>query len=94
MAGQYTISQVLNYIFDVHHNDEKGRGQENVRMDLRKKKGTEDRMEYNPDQETTDVELRSDDVDHKTEVAVTFKSKNGDISWSSFPPDNQGRLST
>ena len=51
------------------------------------------KMTQNPDQEITDGEESSDEEDGHAEATVTFKSKNGNSSWSSSSPENQGRLS-
>ncbi|XP_070993089.1 uncharacterized protein [Oncorhynchus clarkii lewisi] len=54
----------------------------------------EDNTEYDPDQETTDVEQSSDEDEGPAEVVVTFRSKNGNLSWSSSTPERRGQLST
>jgi hypothetical protein len=50
----------------------------------------EDNTEYDPEQETTDVEPFSDEG--PAEAVVTFRSKNGNLSLSSSPPERRGRL--
>lgn len=49
----------------------------------------EDRTKYNPDQQMNNEEESSDEKDGLAEAAVTFKSKNGNLS----SPENQVRLS-
>ncbi|GLD62741.1 piggyBac transposable element-derived protein 4-like protein [Lates japonicus] len=91
MAGRYTISEALDYISDDHHTDEEGRGQETDSEDGFEEEVSEaeDDTEYNPDQEISDEEESSDEEDGHSAAAVTFKSKNGNLSWSSSPPENQ-----
>ena len=92
MASPCTASDALDDIFD-HHAIEEERGQETDSEDELEEEGSgdEDNTEYNPEQELTDEEETSDEEDSHAEAVVTFKSKNGNLSWSSSPPDNQGR---
>ena len=53
----------------------------------------EDNTEYDPDQETTNVEPSIDEEERAAEIVVTSWSKNGNLSWSSSPSERRGRLS-
>ena len=92
MASRYTVSEALDHIFD-HHAIEEERGQETDSEDGLKEELSEDEddTEYNPNQEWTDEHESSDEEDGHAEAAVTFQSKNGNLSWSPSPPENQGR---
>ena len=81
-------SEAVDYICD-HHTGEEERGQETDSEDGLEEEVSEDEddTEYNPDQELTDGEESSDEEDGHAEAAVTFRSKNGNLSWSSSPPE-------
>ena len=94
MARRYTTSKAIDYICD-HHTGEEERGQETDSEDGLEEEVSqdEDDTEYNPDQELSDRAEFSDEEDGHAKADVTFRSKNGNLFWSSSPPENQGRLS-
>ena len=86
------MSEAFEFILD-HHAIEEERVQETDREDGLEEEVSEDEddTDSNPDQELTDEEESSDEEEGHAEAAVTFKSKNGNLSWSSSPPENQSR---
>lgn len=58
IAGQYTLSVPLDYVFD-HYSDEEERGQETGRDE--EVSEAQDGIENNPDQDMTDEEESSDE---------------------------------
>lgn len=83
-AGCYTLGKALDYIFD--HNTGEQRDQETDGEDCLETKESEadDSTEYNPDLEMPDEDKFSDEDNDHAEVAITFKSRNGNFS----PPEN------
>lgn len=94
MTKRYTVCEALDHIFDPDTGEEE-RGHETDREDALEEEVSEveDNTEYDPGKETTDVEQSSDEEEGPAEVVVTFRSKNGNLSWSSSPPERRGRLS-
>ena len=52
----------------------------------------EDNTENYPDQETNYEEQSSDEEEGPAEVVVTFRSKNGNLSWSSSPREERSAV--
>lgn len=73
IAGRYTLSEPLDYIFD-HHTDEEERGQETDCENGLDEEVSEahDGTENNPDQEMTDEEEFSDDEHGHAEAALAY----------------------
>ncbi|XP_060720777.1 piggyBac transposable element-derived protein 4-like [Tachysurus vachellii] len=89
MKRRFTISQALDHIFAENEAEDT---EQNSDMDEQVSE-EEDNVEYQP--EDTDTSDESDGVIAEAEAvpapAETFKSKSGNIYWSSVPPDLQGR---
>jgi hypothetical protein len=86
---------ILLVISLYHETGEEERDQETDSEDALEEEVSEveENTEYDPEQETTDVEHSSDEEEGPAEVVGTFRSNNGNISWSSSPPERRGRLS-
>lgn len=69
IAGQYTLSVPLDYVFD-RHSDEEERGQE-TGLDEEVSEA-QDGIENNPDQDMTDEEESSDEEYGQSEAALEF----------------------
>ena len=72
MTKRYTVCEALDHIFD-HDTGEEDRGQETDSEDALEEEVSEveDNTEYDPDQETTDVEQISTEEEGPAEVVVT-----------------------
>jgi hypothetical protein len=94
MIKLYTVCEALGHIFD-HDTGEEERGQGTDSEDALEEEVSEveDNTEYDPDQETTDVEQSSHEEEGPVEVVVTIRSNNGNLFWSSSSPEKRGRLS-
>ncbi|XP_049323545.1 piggyBac transposable element-derived protein 4-like [Astyanax mexicanus] len=84
MSKRYSVHEVLDHIFGNDGDLEEREGSE-AEEDVSEE---EDDVQYDPEQDQTSDEEDPDVTDAQGEV---FKSKKGDISWLSSPPQTQAR---
>ncbi|GLD62735.1 piggyBac transposable element-derived protein 4-like protein [Lates japonicus] len=84
MSKRYTVYEALDHIFG-HDSDPEDREESEAEEDVSE---DEDEVQYDPEQDHTSDEEDPDVTDAEREV---FKSRKGDVSWSSSPLDTQCR---